>query len=604
MIPLPDISFCRKEQTHMNQKKLSTYIWEQRFPYLLAVMSMVIGVSLDLISPQLTKRIIDEVIVGGQLHKLNYLLAGILIVGIGRFFFQYIKEYTFDITGMKIAAKMRHHLFDHIQSLSADFFDRTNTGELMARLKDDIDRICDGLTFVGMLLLEVIVHTSIVLFFMYRLDARLAVIPTVAMIIAATIAITMERRLDNVYEAISEETAALNTIAEENLAGVRTVKAFAREKHEIKKFLSHNKKYYDLNMRQSKIFVTYYPYLSFITKLLPLIILMAGGYLTMRGELTLGSLGAFVEYSMNIVWPMEMLGWLTNSFSAAMASNRKLNKIYEEKPSIVEKENPVLLDKVHGSIEFSHVSFSKLDPGATVPYEILKDISFSVGEGKSLGIMGATGAGKSSIIHLLQRFYDTTEGSVSIDHVNVKDLSLRQLRSNISLVMQDVFLFSDTITENVKLGKRERIDSLAVIRASRDAQAADFIERMDKQYDTVIGERGVGLSGGQKQRISIARALSKKNPILVLDDSTSALDMETEQMIQDTLRRLEHTTKIIIAHRISSVMHADEIIVLENGSIKERGTHETLMAAKGLYYQTYAAQYQANEQERGDSCAL
>ncbi len=588
----------------MNQKKLSTYIWEQRFPYLLAVMSMVIGVSLDLISPQLTKRIIDEVIVGGQLHKLNYLLAGILIVGIGRFFFQYIKEYTFDITGMKIAAKMRHHLFDHIQSLSADFFDRTNTGELMARLKDDIDRICDGLTFVGMLLLEVIVHTSIVLFFMYRLDARLAVIPTVAMIIAATIAITMERRLDNVYEAISEETAALNTIAEENLAGVRTVKAFAREKHEIKKFLSHNKKYYDLNMRQSKIFVTYYPYLSFITKLLPLIILMAGGYLTMRGELTLGSLGAFVEYSMNIVWPMEMLGWLTNSFSAAMASNRKLNKIYEEKPSIVEKENPVLLDKVHGSIEFSHVSFSKLDPGATVPYEILKDISFSVGEGKSLGIMGATGAGKSSIIHLLQRFYDTTEGSVSIDHVNVKDLSLRQLRSNISLVMQDVFLFSDTITENVKLGKRERIDSLAVIRASRDAQAADFIERMDKQYDTVIGERGVGLSGGQKQRISIARALSKKNPILVLDDSTSALDMETEQMIQDTLRRLEHTTKIIIAHRISSVMHADEIIVLENGSIKERGTHETLMAAKGLYNQTYAAQYQANEQERGDSCAL
>ena len=587
----------------MNQKKLSTYIWEQRFPYLLAIMSMVIGVSLDLISPQLTKRIIDEVIVGGQLHKLNYLLAGILIVGIGRFFFQYIKEYTFDITGIKIAAQMRHHLFDHIQSLSADFFDRTNTGELMARLKDDIDRICDGLTFVGMLLMEVIVHTSIVLFFMYRLNAKLAVIPTIAMIIAATIAITMERRLDNVYEAISEETAALNTIAEENLAGVRTVKAFAREKHEIQKFLSHNKKYYDLNMRQSKIFVTYYPYLSFITKLLPLIILMTGGYLTMQGELSLGSLGAFVEYSMNIVWPMEMLGWLTNSFSAAMASNRKLNKIYEEKPSIVEKENPVLLEQVHGSIEFSHVSFSKLDPGATVPYEILKDISFSVEEGKSLGIMGATGAGKSSIIHLLQRFYDTTEGSVSIDHVNVKDLSLKQLRSSISLVMQDVFLFSDTITENVKLGKRERIDSLAVIRASRDAQAADFIEQMDKQYDTVIGERGVGLSGGQKQRISIARALSKKNPILVLDDSTSALDMETEQLIQDTLRRLEHTTKIIIAHRISSVMHADEIIVLENGSIKERGTHETLMAAKGLYYQTYAAQYQANEQERGDSCA-
>ncbi len=583
----------------MNHKKISTYLWEQRFPYLIAILSMVLSVFLDLISPQLTKRIIDDVIVGGQLHKLNILLAGILAVGIGRFFFQYIKEYTFDITGIKITAKMRHHLFDHIQSLSADFFDRTNTGELMARLKDDIDRIGDGLTFVGMLLMEVIIHTSIILFFMYRLDARLALIPTAAMIIAASVAIVMERKLDSVYEAISEETAALNTIAEENLAGVRTVKAFAREKFEIKKFLSHNQKYYDLNMRQSKIFVTYYPYLSLITKLLPLIILLTGGALTMRGELSLGSLGAFVEYSMNIVWPMEMLGWLTNSFSAAVASNRKLEKIYAQTPTIVEKESPTVLEQVHGNIEFSHVCFAKLDEGATAPYEILKDISFTVEEGKSLGIMGATGAGKSSIIHLLQRFYDTTQGSVRIDHVDVRDLSLKQLRGSISLVMQDVFLFSDTITENVKMGKRERLDDHSVMRASRDAQAADFIERMDKQYDTVIGERGVGLSGGQKQRISIARALAKKNPILVLDDSTSALDMETEQLIQNTLRQLEHTTKIIIAHRISSVMHADEIIVLENGSIRERGNHETLMAAKGLYYQTYAAQYQINGAEGG-----
>ncbi len=583
----------------MNHKKISTYLWEQRFPYLIAILSMVLSVFLDLISPQLTKRIIDDVIVGGQLHKLNILLAGILAVGIGRFFFQYIKEYTFDITGIKITAKMRHHLFDHIQSLSADFFDRTNTGELMARLKDDIDRIGDGLTFVGMLLMEVIIHTSIILFFMYRLDARLALIPTAAMIIAASVAIVMERKLDSVYEAISEETAALNTIAEENLAGIRTVKAFAREKFEIKKFLSHNQKYYDLNMRQSKIFVTYYPYLSLITKLLPLIILLTGGALTMRGELSLGSLGAFVEYSMNIVWPMEMLGWLTNSFSAAVASNRKLEKIYAQTPTIVEKESPTVLEQVHGNIEFSHVCFAKLDEGATVPYEILKDISFTVEEGKSLGIMGATGAGKSSIIHLLQRFYDTTQGSVRIDHVDVRDLSLKQLRGSISLVMQDVFLFSDTITENVKMGKRERLDDHTVMRASRDAQAADFIEHMDKQYDTVIGERGVGLSGGQKQRISIARALAKKNPILVLDDSTSALDMETEQLIQNTLRQLEHTTKIIIAHRISSVMHADEIIVLENGSIRERGNHETLMAAKGLYYRTYAAQYQINGAEGG-----
>lgn len=580
-------------------QKLLPYISEQKFIYLFAIISMVISVSLDLLSPQLTRHIIDDVIIGGETDMLMFLLLGILTVGVGKCIFQYIKEYFFDVAGIKITAKMRHSLFDHIQSLSANFFDKTNTGELMARIKDDIDRIGDGLTFVGMLILEVIIHTTIVLFCMYNLDTGLALIPTACMIVAGVVAVTMERKLDSVYEAISEETAVLNTVAEENLAGVRTVKAFAREKFEIGKFLAHNKKYYDLNMRQSRIFVKYYPYLSLISKLLPLVILLFGGRLVMRNELSLGSLGAFVEYSMNIVWPMEMLGWLTNSFSSAVASNKKLKKIYEERPVIIEKEAPVILEQVSGKIEFSHVSFHKIDAGTTSKFEILKDISFTVEPGKTIGIMGATGAGKSSIIHLLQRFYDVTDGSISIDGINIKDMSLRQLRRSISLVMQEVFLFSDTIHENVKLGKKEYLDMQAVKLASRDAQASSFIERMDKQYDTVIGERGVGLSGGQKQRISIARALAKKNPILVLDDSTSALDMETEQMIQHTLHELKNTTKIIIAHRISSVMYADEIIVLENGSIKERGTHQTLLAKKGLYYTTYKAQYEGGETNAG-----
>ncbi len=583
-------------KTKYPTKKLSAYIIEHKFTYIFAILAMIISVSLDLIAPQLTKRIIDDVIVGGQTDKLMYLLGGILIVGIGRCIFQYLKEYSFDVAGIRITAKMRRNLFDHIQSLSADFFERTNTGELMARIKDDIDRIGDGLTFVGMLMIEVVIHTSIVLFCMFSLDARLALLPTAFMIIAGSIAIIMERKLDSVYEAISEENAILNTVAEENLAGVRTVKAFAREKFEISKFLSHNKKYYELNMRQSRIFVTYYPYLSFITKLLPLLVLLFGGVLVMKKELTLGSLSAFVEYSMNIVWPMEMLGWLTNSFSSAVASNRKLNKIYKETPTIVEKEAPILLEQVKGGIEFSHVSFSKTDADTTAKVSILNDVSFRVEAGKTIGIMGATGAGKSSIIHLLQRFYDVTDGSIRIDGINIEDMSLKQLRGNISLVMQDVFLFSDTINENVKLGKRDYLDTAAVKLASFEAQASNFIERMDNQYETVIGERGVGLSGGQKQRISIARALSKRNPILVLDDSTSALDMETEQMIQQTLRELEQTTKIIIAHRISSVINADEIIVLDNGSIAERGTHETLLKKGGLYYATYAAQYEGGEQ--------
>ena len=569
-------------------KKLSAYILEHKFGYLLEIVSMMIAVSLDMVSPQLTKHIIDDVIVGGQTEKLKFFLLGILLVGVGRAVFGYTKEYTSDTIGSTIASELRKDLFAHIQSLSADFFDRTNTGELMSRIKDDIDRIWDAVGYVSMLIMEVVFHTCIVLFCMYSLNWKLALIPTAAMIITGCIAVLEERRLGAIYEEISEENAALNTVAEENLAGVRTVKAFAREKFEISKFLSHNNRYYELNMKQSRVFVKYYPYFSLITKLLPLIILLLGGKFVIDEQLSIGSLSAFVEYSMNIVWPMEMLGWLSNDFSSGVGSYRKIKKLYQEKPTITEPDEPEILDRIQGQVEFQNVSFHKEDG-----YEILHDISFLVKPGATIGIMGATGAGKTSLIQLLQRLYDATDGSIRVDGVDIRDLSLKQLRGSISLVMQDVFLFSDTVSENVKLGKRDLVDFGTIRESSRKAQADGFIERLSDQYETVIGERGVGLSGGQKQRISIARAIAKKTPILVLDDSTSALDMETEYAIQQTLLELTDTTKLIIAHRISAVRNADEIIILDNGSIRERGTHETLMAKKGLYYETWQAQYGA-----------
>ncbi|MBO5144635.1 MAG: ABC transporter ATP-binding protein [Lachnospiraceae bacterium] len=568
------------------RKKLSTYIREYRWSYLFAIASLIISVSLDMLAPILTMHIIDDVILGGNITVLPYLLGGILIVGVGRCIFQYTKEYTFDKVGSAIASDMRKNLFDHIQSLSSSFFDKTNTGELMARVKDDIDRIWNTLSYVSMLIIEVIFHTCVVLFCMYRLHAALAVLPTIAMILSAFIAVSMERHLGSIYEDISEENAVLNTVAEENIAGVRTVKAFAREKFEIQKFLSHNQRYYELNMKQSKVFVRYYPYLQIITKLLPMLMLLLGGRLVMEGTITLGVLGAFLEYSNNIIWPMEMLGWLSNDFSAGIASNKKLVKIYEQKPVITEVESPVILDSVQGRIEFSHVSFHKEDM-----HEILHDITFEAAPGSTIGIMGATGAGKTSVVQLLQRLYDATDGHILLDGIDIRQLSLKQLRSSISLVMQDVFLFSDTINENVKLGKKEYIDEAIVRKASKDAQASSFIERMPDAYETVIGERGVGLSGGQKQRISIARALAKHTPVLIMDDSTSALDMETEHEIQRTLNALPDTTKLIIAHRISAVRHADQILVLENGAIAERGTHDELLARKGLYYATYVSQY-------------
>lgn len=565
-------------------KKLYSYLGRYWYGYLIAIASMVAAITLDMLYPKITKSIVDDVILGGDGSLLAPLLLGIVICGIGRCVFGYCKEFLFDLLSSKIGAQLRKDLFDHIQTLSMNYFQNTNTGELMARVKDDVDKIWNAMGYVGMLVVEVAIHVSMVLYCMFSLNWKLALVPLATMLVCGTTAVVMERKLDKIYEEISEENAVLTTVAEENLAGVRTVKAFAREKHEISKFLSHNSRYYELNIRQSKVLVRYYPLFQFVGKVLPVGTAILGGLFVMNGEMTLGALVAFVEYSRNCTWPMEMMGWLTNDVSSAAASYKKIRKIYDEKAEIVDGEASVKPEKINGDIRFDHVSFSIGEK------EILKDVSFCVSAGKTLGIMGATGAGKSSIINLLQRFYDVTDGAVMVDGVDVRRLSLRQLRRNIAVVLQDVFLFSDTIEENIKMGQRASLPMEEVRAAAENARARGFIEKMEEQYETVIGERGVGLSGGQKQRISIARALAKHSPVLVLDDSTSALDMETEHEIQKMLNGLKNTTKIIIGHRISAVRHADEILYLEDGRIAERGTHEELLAKRGLYYQTCLVQ--------------
>lgn len=568
-------------------KKLQSYMKRYWLLYLLGFICMVISICLDMLAPQITKRIIDEVIVGKQMQFFIYFLLGLVGIGLGRAVFQYAKEFMYDYIGVSVGNDMRKDLFRHVQKLSVDFFDSHNTGELMTRVKEDVDKVWIAVGFIGILALEALVHTVMVLVCMFRLNPLLTLVPVVILPVIGFCAMHLERRLGTVYEEISEETAKLNTVAQESIAGVRTVKAFAREKYEIEKFSRHNRKFYQLNMGQARLVADHQPAISFLGKVMLLSVVIVGGLMVIKNQMTLGDLGAFSEYANNVIWPMEILGWLSNDIASAFASWKKIQKVAKQEPVICDKENVRPMEQIQGEIVFDHVSLSKDG------HEILRDISFTIRPGQMLGIMGMTGAGKTTIVNLLQRFYDVTSGRILLDGRDIREIPLSQLRGAASVVMQDVFLFSDSVTENVKTGKREELEQDTVEWAANTAGAARFIEELSEKYNTVIGERGVGLSGGQKQRISIARAIAKERPILVLDDATSALDMETERLIQQNLKEVAESTKIIIGHRISAVRYADEIIILENNTIVERGTHEELMKKKGRYYQTWCVQYEA-----------
>lgn len=585
---------------------MKKYLIKNWWRYLIGGISLIASTAIDILVPFITLSMVDDVIVGGNmaLFKRDVLLFA--AAGLGRAFFQFVKEFLCDMAGCHVASGLRKDMMRHIFTLDKKYFDKTNTGELMARVKDDCGAVWDLTGFVGMLFTEAIVYFTGVVICMVKLNWKLSLVPLVFMPPLAYVALHLEKKLGKDYDDISDKNAALTKTVEENISGVRTVKAFSAEASEMKKFDEKNKEYGDANKKFASDLADSDPLLALIPKIMQVCVVAIGGYAVIQGNLTYGTLVAFVSYSINIVWPIENLGWMLSLLSQGVAGYKKIKTVLSVEPEITDAaaDNGVVVDvnvvadatstgsdsaakgTAHtGELSFENVYFD-IDGK-----RILEDVSFTIKKGKTLGIMGATGAGKSSVVNLIERFYDTTGGRILIEGRDIKTMPLSDVRDFSSVVTQDVFLFSDTISSNVRLGYKSTMDERTVRDAIEKAHAAEFVENLTDSYDAVIGERGIGLSGGQKQRLSIARALAKKADLLILDDSTSALDMETEHAIQNELRAKKDTSKIIIGHRISSVKDADEIIVLENGKVKERGTHEQLLLKKGLYYSTYEAQY-------------
>lgn len=566
---------------------MKKYIVKNWWRYTIGGISLICSTAIDVLLPFVTLSMVDDVIVGRNMEIFRRDIMLFVAAGLGRAFFQFVKEFLCDMSGCRVASGLRKDMMKHIFSLHKGYFDKTNTGELMARVKDDAGAVWDLTGFVGMLLTEATVYFIGVVICMLRLNWKLSLVALVFMPPLAYVALHLEKKLGKDYDEISERNAALTKVVEENISGVRTVKAFSAEATEMKKFDEKNMEYAKANKQFASDLADSDPLIGLIPKLMQVCVVAIGGYAAIKGTITYGTLVAFVSYSIAVVWPIENLGWMLSLVSQGIAGYKKIRKVLNYPPEITDpKENdPLASDGKEGEISFDHVSFrmeGKL---------VLEDVSFTIKKGKTLGIMGATGAGKSTIVNLLERFYDVTEGAIRIEGKDIRNISLSDIRAFSSVVTQDVFLFSDTISENVRLGFKDSMDERTVRDAIKSAHAKEFVEKITDSYEAVIGERGIGLSGGQKQRLSIARALAKKAKLLVLDDSTSALDMETEAAIQQELLDKKDMSKIIIGHRISSVKDADEIIVLDKGRVKERGTHAELIGKKGLYYSTYEAQY-------------
>lgn len=561
------------------------FLRKYRFKLLLGLLMTTVISILAIVNPYVSGLIVDDVIQGGQLELLTKLVVILLLVtavrGILRFFYQVI----FETCSQGVLYDMRDSVYRRLLTEDFSFYSKKKTGDLMSRQTGDMDAIRHFVAYIIYAVYENLLLFGFALFMIFTVNVKLALCMLVVLPFTALTTYRQSKAVRPTFQRIRDRFSSLNAFVQENVSGNRVVKAFAKEDFELEKFNKENDAYMEAQLSSSDVWMKYLPIFEVLSYVLNVVLLLYGGWMVIRGEMTIGNLVTVNGYLWMLNAPLRMAGWWVNDIHRFITSVEKIYTTYVEEPLV--KMPPVPKNRRHmdGDVTFKDVSYTADDE------DIVKNISFSVKKGQTVGILGSTGAGKSTIMNLLCRFVDATSGEVLVDGINVKDWNLYDLRDNIGMAMQDIFLFSDTIEGNIAYGRPdcsfEEIRQAAIM-----ADANHFIKKMPDGYDTIVGERGVGLSGGQKQRISLARALLKKPSILILDDTTSAVDMETESYIQEQLKKLDgQCTIFVIAYRISSIKDADLILVMDNGMIIEHGTHQELLAQKGYYASAFYHQY-------------
>lgn len=570
-----------------------------RARYVAALCLSVVGSVMMIINPYIGQHIVDTFITNENAAQnlvdkrdlLIWLCLGMIGFTLLRTGLAYLTTMLYERSSQNMLYNVRVYLYNKIQGQDMEYYDHNRTGDLMTRMTGDLDMVRHSLAWIIKTIIEsaTIFIASVGYFFWidWVLTLWLLILAPPSFVVAFLFA----RKVRPMYVNLRERLSQLNSAAQENIAANRVVKAFAREEHEIEKFQEKNVNYSTANKKAALVWLDFFPYLETFSQAFAVILMIVGGLFVMNGRITFGEFSAFSALLWAIAYPLRTIGIVINDIQRFHASLAKIMEIYYAKPKIKNRLASQTFRQYEGRIEFDRVTFHYGDK------PVLKDVSFVIEPGETVAFMGPTGSGKTTIVNLIPRFYDVTGGRVLVDGVDVRELELDELRGNIGIATQDVLLFSDTIDGNIAYGDPD-LPTEDAVKYAQLAAAHDFIVKMPDGYDTIIGERGVGLSGGQKQRIALSRAMAVRRPILILDDTTSAVDLETEEHIRQSLLSLDTPcTKIIIAQRVSTTAKADRIFIVDGGRIVEQGTHAELLARRGYYYEVFRLQNEGIERQ-------